>query len=51
MNLKAVQEVLLRISQLVIDIPDIEEMDINPLMAFPGKRPCLGVDGRIKITL
>ena len=32
----ALAEVLLRLSQLAIDHPDIAELDVNPLLAFPG---------------
>lgn len=48
-NIKAIQEVLLRTSQLIIDIPDIQEMDINPLIAFSGSLPCMALDARMKI--
>jgi acyl-CoA synthetase (NDP forming) len=40
-------EVLVRLSQLGTDFPEIDEMDINPLMAF-GKGASV-VDARIKI--
>jgi acyl-CoA synthetase (NDP forming) len=32
----AVEDVLLRIARLVIDCPEIAELDVNPLMAMPG---------------
>ena len=32
----AVEDVLLRIARLVIDCPEITELDVNPLMAMPG---------------
>lgn len=34
-DLDGVIEVILRVSQLVEDFPEIEELDINPLLAFP----------------
>ncbi|PKN35404.1 MAG: CoA-binding protein [Deltaproteobacteria bacterium HGW-Deltaproteobacteria-19] len=42
---KAVIDVLERLSFLALDIPDIAELDINPLMASP--EGCLAVDARI----
>lgn len=43
----ALRDALLRISQLVSDFPQIEELDINPIKAFEDKIVCL--DARIKI--
>jgi len=44
---KILAEILQRVSQLVSDIPAIQEMDLNPIMAFEDK--ALVVDARIKI--
>jgi acetyltransferase len=49
--IKFIVEMLQRVSQLVSDFPLIEEMDINPFIAFPEKEKCLAVDGRIRIRL
>lgn len=46
-NKKSVTEIILRISQLVNDFPQIKEMDLNPIMAFEDKS--IVVDARIKI--
>ncbi len=46
-NKARVIEILLRISQLVNDFPQIQEMDLNPIMAFEDKT--IAVDARIKI--
>ena len=43
----ALTDVLRRLSQLAIDLPDVEELDINPLLGF-GDR-CIGVDGRVRV--
>ena len=40
-------EIIQRLSQLLTDLPDIEEMDLNPLMAFEDK--VFAVDARIAI--
>ena len=44
---QAVIELIQRVSQLLGDLPMIQEMDLNPIMAFSDK--ALAVDGRIKI--
>jgi acetate---CoA ligase (ADP-forming) len=41
---------LARISQLVIDFPEIEEMDINPLIVLPVGSGARAVDARIMIA-
>ncbi len=46
-DLDAVVDVLLRLSQLVTDFPEIVEMDINPLMVFEEGRGVAAVDMRL----
>jgi acetyl coenzyme A synthetase (ADP forming)-like protein len=41
----ALEDVLLRVSQLAIDHPEIAELDINPLLAFPSG--VTAVDARV----
>jgi len=41
----ALADVLQRVSQLAVDYPEIAELDINPLLAFPDG--VMAVDGRI----
>jgi acetate---CoA ligase (ADP-forming) len=48
-DIKAVIEVLLRISQLVTDFPEILEMDINPLFVKQEGKGCIAGDVRIRI--
>jgi acetate---CoA ligase (ADP-forming) len=43
----AVAEIIQRISQLITDFPQIQEMDLNPLIAYEDK--VYAVDARIKI--
>jgi acetate---CoA ligase (ADP-forming) len=45
----ALEEAILRVSQLVLDFPEIVEMDINPFLAFAERERCLAVDGRIRL--
>lgn len=44
-NLKALEEVMVRFSGMVIDFPEISEIDINPLSVYEGK--VFAVDVRI----
>jgi acyl-CoA synthetase (NDP forming) len=48
-DLQAVSEALLRLSQLLIDFPDIRELDINPLRVFQENNGCRALDARIMI--
>lgn len=45
----ALEEAILRVSQLVLELPEIDEMDINPFLAFPEGDMCRAVDGRIRL--
>lgn len=46
-DIDAVIECVLRISQLVTDFPEINELDINPLRVFEDGKGCLAADARI----
>lgn len=46
-DLEAIADTLLRLSQLVIDIPALRELDINPLLADEGG--VVALDARIRI--
>ncbi len=49
-DLAAVEELLLRASRLVADFPQITEMDLNPIFAYPAGTPSVAVDVRVKIA-
>ena len=48
-NLRAVEELLLRVSALVAQRPDIRELDLNPVLAYPDR--VLAVDARALIEV
>jgi acyl-CoA synthetase (NDP forming) len=48
-DLAAVSDALLRLSQLLIDFPEINELDINPLRVFQEKDGCRALDARIML--
>ena len=48
-DLEALEELLLRLSRLAEDVPDIVELDLNPIFALPPGRGCQVVDARIRV--
>jgi acyl-CoA synthetase (NDP forming) len=48
-DLKAIEEVLLRVSHLAETIPEISELDLNPIFALPEGQGCKIADARIRI--
>jgi len=49
-DIDAVAECLLRLSQLAMEQPLIEELDINPLLVYPQGKGAAVVDVRIAIS-
>ncbi len=49
-DIKSVVECLQRLSQLVMDFPEIQELDVNPLLVFEQGKGCKAVDARIVIS-
>jgi acetyltransferase len=49
LNVKLIEEILVKFSQLVIDFPEINEIDINPLIV--DKNSAVVVDARIVIDV
>lgn len=48
-DVKAIEDVLLRVSHLVESIPEITELDLNPVFALPPGQGCVIADARIKV--
>ena len=48
-DVEAIEEVLLRLSRLVEEIPEISELDLNPVFALPPGQGCSIVDARIRV--
>jgi len=46
-NFDALRDILIRFSQLVIDFPEIDEFDLNPVLAFENR--AVVIDARLKI--
>jgi acetyl coenzyme A synthetase (ADP forming)-like protein len=48
-DLDAIEELLLRVSRLVEEVPEINEIDFNPVIALPPGEGCRIVDARIHV--
>ena len=49
-DLDAIVDTILRISQLVTDLPEIAELDINPLLVREQGKGAVAVDMRLILT-
>jgi acetyltransferase len=49
-DVKAIVDCILRVSQMVTDLPQIVELDINPLFAYEDGQGAMAVDARIVIS-
>jgi acyl-CoA synthetase (NDP forming) len=47
---EALVETILRLGQMVEDIPQVAELDLNPLMVLKEGRGAIVVDSRIRIV-
>jgi acyl-CoA synthetase (NDP forming) len=45
----ALEQVILRLSQLVQAIPQIQELDLNPINVMAGGRGCVIIDARVSV--
>lgn len=48
-DVESIKDIILRVSQLVIDFPEINEFEINPLMVFDEGEGALAVDMRLML--
>src|SRR6188474_298581 len=49
-DVDALRDILLRVSRLADEIPEIIEPDLNPVIALPAGHGCRVVDARIKVA-
>lgn len=49
-DFEKLKEYMARLSQLALDFPEIEELDINPLLAFPEGKNFRVLDARLKLS-
>jgi succinyl-CoA synthetase beta subunit len=48
-DLQALAGILARFSQLVEELPELAEIEINPLLVFPDARDFRAVDARVRL--
>ena len=49
-DIPAIEDLLLRVARLVEEVPEISELDLNPVIALPPGRACQIVDARIRVA-
>jgi acetyl coenzyme A synthetase (ADP forming)-like protein len=49
-DIPALQDLLARVSQLVTDVPELMEMDLNPVKILAPGKGCVVVDARIRLA-
>src|SRR5215831_16165938 len=49
-DIDAIEDILLRVSRLVEEIPEISELDLNPIFALPPGQGCRIVDAKIRLA-
>lgn len=49
-DIAAIEDLLLRIARLVEEVPQISELDLNPVIALPPGHGCQIVDARIRVV-
>jgi acetyl coenzyme A synthetase (ADP forming)-like protein len=49
-DIGAIEDLLLRISRLVEEVPEISELDLNPVIALPPGQGCRILDARIRVA-
>ena len=49
-DIEALRDILLRIARLAEEVPEIAELDLNPVIALPPGHGCRIVDARIRVA-
>ena len=50
-DIGAIEDLLLRVARLVEEVPEIAELDLNPIIALPPGSGCKIVDARIRVAI
>jgi acetyl coenzyme A synthetase (ADP forming)-like protein len=49
-DVRALEDVILRLSELVEDLPEVDELDLNPVMVLAAEKGAVVVDARVHVT-
>jgi len=49
-DIKALERVLVSVAALACDLPEVVELDVNPMMAFPAGTEPVAVDARVRLV-
>jgi acyl-CoA synthetase (NDP forming) len=49
-DIEALRDIVLRIARLAEEVPEIAELDLNPVIALPPGNGCRIVDARIRVA-
>jgi acetyltransferase len=49
-DIETVADLLVRLSHMLVDLPQIQEIDINPVLVFPEKEGAQAVDARVIVS-
>jgi acyl-CoA synthetase (NDP forming) len=49
-DVSAIEQLLLRVARLVEEVPEIAELDLNPVVVFPPGGGCKILDARIRVS-
>jgi acyl-CoA synthetase (NDP forming) len=50
-DITAIEDLLLRVARLVEEVPEIVELDFNPVIVLPPGRGCQIVDARVRVAV
>jgi hypothetical protein len=50
-DVAALEEALLRVSRLVEELPEVTELDLNPIIVQPPGQGCRIVDARVRVVV
>jgi acyl-CoA synthetase (NDP forming) len=50
-DVDALGDLLCRVARLAEDIPEVLEMDLNPVVAWPRGKGCVTIDAKIRLAL
>ncbi len=49
-NTASLLDLLHRVSRMAVEHPEIQELDLNPVLVAPGSAPCIALDARMRVS-